>query len=164
MSNGQIAKRWIEDNAVGNTKYRGENNTSLRWRNAADSGDINVILVNASNVPVFQTLTQHPFVPLANDDIANKAYVDAAITPVPTEERESFTLNGADITNGYIDLANEAIPESVYVAIEGAGSVLEGTDYTLSVEAGPITRITWSIALAAILIVGDKVQVQYRYL
>jgi hypothetical protein len=54
----QIVKKFIGDNQVGALKARLENGSYLRGRNAADSADINVIKVNASNVLELASLPQ----------------------------------------------------------------------------------------------------------
>lgn len=45
----QVLKKWLADDAVGAAKMKLENNTYLRARNAADSADVNILKVNASN-------------------------------------------------------------------------------------------------------------------
>lgn len=49
----QLQKKWIADDAVGAAKIKLENNTYLRARNAANSADVNVVKVNASNAIEF---------------------------------------------------------------------------------------------------------------
>lgn len=78
----QIVTKFIQDNAVNDLKMRLRNNQPLRARNAADSGDISIIKVNASDVPEFSVQAQSPFTPAANDDIVNKLYVDSALSSV----------------------------------------------------------------------------------
>jgi hypothetical protein len=67
----------IAANAVGAGKMRLENNTALRARNAANDGDVNILKVNASDIPEF---SQFPITPSAAPDadyeVSNKKYVD----------------------------------------------------------------------------------------
>jgi hypothetical protein len=81
-------------------------------------------------------------------------------------QKEVFTLNGTDITNGYVDLANVAITNSIDFVVKGGGIQIEGAgeDYTVSYTggAGGNTRITWVNSLAAVLIAGDVVVVKYQ--
>lgn len=52
----QIITKFITDNAVTGAKIRLANAEMFRGRNAAGTADINILMVNASNVPEFQTL------------------------------------------------------------------------------------------------------------
>lgn len=45
----QIVKKFVQDNAIGSAKIRLENNQPLKARNAADSANIDVLKVNASD-------------------------------------------------------------------------------------------------------------------
>jgi hypothetical protein len=83
--------------------------------------------------------------------------------------KESFTLNGTDITNQYIDLAQIAADSSVKVSVSGVVQS-ETDDFTLNYTggAGGKTRLTFAGDLAtggaAELIAGDIVKVVYEYL
>lgn len=85
-----------------------------------------------------------------------------AVVPVATEEE--ITLNSTDITNQYVDLANEALAPSVKVYFSG---ILQrkGVDYTLSVVS-TVTRITFAGDLATAgnieLVNGDLLLVSYE--
>lgn len=80
-------------------------------------------------------------------------------------EKENFVLNSTDITNGYIDLANEAIVKSVRFYV-GRLAGFEGEDYELSVVGG-VTRITFIGSFASggseAMAEGDKVKVAYSH-
>jgi len=83
----------------------------------------------------------------------------ASLPSIP--ERETFTLTAPDIANGYLDLANIAEHNTVIVNLEGASLLLEGAteDYTLTDAL--VTRVTFDPAVVALLVVGQKVQIQY---
>lgn len=66
--------------AVTDAKIRLSNNAYMRARNAADSADINIIKVNASDVIEFASFPQKSGTPSNNDDLANKGYVDTAVS------------------------------------------------------------------------------------
>lgn len=84
-----------------------------------------------------------------------KAYVAANATRV---ELETFTLSSGDISNGYIDLAEEAT--IVFeVTPKGFPPQHPVDDYTLSVVSGK-TRITFAGDMLS-LEAGDKVKVAY---
>lgn len=95
---------------------------------------------------------------------SNMIPVGAGGIGLPTKER--ITLAGGDITNGFIDLANEATVDSVLLSISGVvQDEAAGVDYTTSVVAGPVTRITFETNLAtggaSALIAGDLLNIQY---
>lgn len=80
-------------------------------------------------------------------------------------EKENFVLSAADISNGYIDLTNEAITKSVrFYAGRLAG--FEGEDYSVSVVGG-VTRVTFIGSFASggaeAMSEGDKIKVAYSY-
>lgn len=83
--------------------------------------------------------------------------------------KETFTLNGTDITNQYVDLAEIAHESSILLAVSGIVQV-EGVDYTLNYTggAGGNTRITFAGELAtggaAELVSGDVLRVSYQHL
>jgi len=88
------------------------------------------------------------------------------INSVPaTNDKVEYTLSGTDITNGYIDLTQVALTDSITFIYYGSGLVSrEGTDYTVSYTGGVSskTRITFS-GHSPILAIGDVVMVQYQY-
>ena len=77
--------------------------------------------------------------------------------------KENITLNGTDITNQYVDLAQLTLSDSVLLVVDGVVQI-EGSDYTLS---GSPTRVTFAGDLAtggaAELIAGDVLNFQYQY-
>jgi len=87
---------------------------------------------------------------------------NATLTPT----KEVLVLTGTSITNGYVDLTNEAVSGSLVVGVVGGPLQVEGSsyDYTLTVESGK-TRITFQNDLAsggdAALIAGDVLSVNY---
>lgn len=126
-----------------------------------------------------------PAVPTADSHLVNKKWVSDQIdTEASTREsadnalsarvdaleaisfeKENFVLSSTDISNGYIDLSNEAIVKSVRFYV-GRLAGFEGEDYELSVVGG-ITRITFIGSFASggseEMSVGDKIKVAYSY-
>jgi hypothetical protein len=84
----------------------------------------------------------------------------------PTWNKVKFDLTATDITNGYIDLAHEAIANSI-VAFVDRLAIHQAEDFTLSVVGG-VTRITFAGDLIApgvsSLAADDNIYVQYQYL
>jgi hypothetical protein len=80
-------------------------------------------------------------------------------------EKENFVLTSNDVSNGYIDLSNEAIAKSIRFYV-GRLAGFEGEDYSVSVVGG-VTRITFIGSFASgeseEMTDGDKVKVAYHY-
>ena len=77
--------------------------------------------------------------------------------------KETITLDGTDISNGYIDLAESVISESISVQPNGGPLQRPTTDYTLSTVGG-VTRVTFAGDLVSELIATDVLYISYRYL
>lgn len=94
---------------------------------------------------------------------ALKSYVSGQVSAIvmPVGKKERFVLVAQDITNGYVDCAFTAMADTMIVS---TGGVIHnegvGEDYTLSVVSGK-TRITFEPDLAAMLVAGDDIYVQY---
>lgn len=167
---------------TGNTQNVRSGHTIIRTGNSSanDSGDILLntgsatgtrgrVRFNGSEVSVEAPLNMNGQLatngqdPVNPQDLATKNYVDNAISSSTQFGKETFTLSVGDITNKYVDLAHEAIPQSVLVMVKGAGVSFEGDDWTQSV-VGLVTRISWNgTELDGVLAVGDKLQIQYGY-
>lgn len=82
-----------------------------------------------------------------------------------SQGREVLTLNGTDISNGFVDLAQPALASSIQVTPVGGLEQEPGIDFTeaLTGGAGGNTRITFAGDLAAELIAGDKLIIYYEY-
>ena len=90
---------------------------------------------------------------------ASKAYVASQIATVSQSfDEEVITLSAGDITNGYVDLSNSPIADSLHVIPVGGLTQEVGTDYTLSGA-----RVTFAGDLATILESGDKLICKYAY-
>lgn len=71
----QIKLRVIEDNAVNDAKIKLRTNQYLRSRNNADSVDLQILKSNTSDFAEFGIKPQSAFVPSANNDLTNVAWV-----------------------------------------------------------------------------------------
>lgn len=79
----QITKRGIESNAVDGAKIRLSNNESLRARNAANSADVNIVKVNASDEVEFLNLPKY-----SGSNLATESYVTGELANyIPTSEK-----------------------------------------------------------------------------
>lgn len=93
----------------------------------------------------------------------NAVYDAIEALPAPlTNGFESFTLNGTDISNGYVELSQIANANSVHLVVDGGPGMIQGVDYTLSTPVTN-TRITFAGDLATELASGDVISVYYEY-
>ncbi len=123
----QITTRFIADNAVVGSKIRLNNLEALRGRNAANTTDISIISVNASDNPEFQTL------PWVNSSL-----------PIPTSPKQLATLEY--ITNyvvGKQQAKNAAQVMSVTnIALTGAAPlIIDGVTMANAPAGSPNMRI-----------------------
>lgn len=83
-----------------------------------------------------------------------------------TAAQESFTLDGTDISNQYVDLTNIANAGSVILTPDGGPMQIEGVDYILSTP-GAFTRVTFAGDLAsggdAALVATDVIYIKYTH-
>lgn len=90
------------------------------------------------------------------------------IPTAATPAKENITLDGTDITNQYVDLAEPIQASSLDLFVNGVHQV-EGTDYTISLTggAGGVTRLSFAGSLAtagaAALIATDVLNIKYWY-
>lgn len=84
----------------------------------------------------------------------------------PTWARVKFDLSAADISNGYVNLAHEAIGESIHAFVDRL-AIHQGEDFTISVVGG-VTRITFAGDLVSPgqsqLDASDNIYVRYQHL
>lgn len=77
---------------------------------------------------------------------------------------ETFVLTADNISNGFIDLSYESLPESLFFYGKGYPKFMEGADYDYVVsldDANGFRRITFQNDLLA-LILGDVLQARYQ--
>ena len=103
------------------------------------------------------------------EDTANKftaTTVEAALLELYNKTanygREVLTLTGTDITNGYKDLAQLAVANSLQVTPKGGLLQEPGVDFTES-NVSSKTRITFAGDLLTLLASGDKLICYYAY-
>jgi hypothetical protein len=102
------------------------------------------------------------------------AWVNLPTAATLTVTEEIITLDGTDITNQYVDLAEAAsgsspTVNSISLDVVGGLQQLKGVDYTVSLTggAGGVTRITFAgdlaTAGAAELVAADILMIRYSY-
>ena len=166
-----LTKAKIADNAVGASIVRLENNFALRSRNAANDADVNLFKLNGSDIMEFSFFPITPSsAPDADYEVANKKYVDDEIGGIPAAKtwlHEVITLDGDDITAGYVDSTQDCIIASSMIFVGGLkGTIID--DDTLSSEGSKL-RITfvaatgWGVGSGQALEAGDKVDLTCQY-
>ena len=105
-------------------------------------------LLTTDNITVDTTSLTFVEVPTANPQVQFKT--------------EKFTLAALDISNGYVDLANEAEAQSILVYPVDGPVQETGVDYTTSVVS-LVTRVTFAGDLASTLADGDTLVVKYAH-
>jgi hypothetical protein len=160
----QIPTKFLGNNQVTDLKERLRNNQPLRARNAADSGDVNIAKVDASNIVQLLSQTQIATSESSANDLARKTYVDTSLTGLTRYwNKEVLTLSSGDITNQYKDLGFLIESNSLRASVNGTPGY-QSNDYTLSTVGG-VTRITfagdWATGGNTALIAGDKIHTQY---
>lgn len=84
----------------------------------------------------------------------------------PTWGRQKFDLTATDISNGYVDLSEEAIAESIHAFVDRL-AIHQAEDFTVSV-VGSVTRITFAGDLVSPgqsqIDATDNIYVRYQYL
>jgi hypothetical protein len=121
----QIKKKFIGANQVDETKIRLSNDSPLKARNAADSADVNIVKVNASDKVEMSSFFETPVAaPTTDYQVANKKYVDDSVsgaTPTAADVSYDPTASGLTATNvqdaideveGRVDSAESAITDA----------------------------------------------------
>ena len=140
----QIQKKNILNNAVGAAKIRLENNTYLRARNAADSADINVFRVNASNVIEFASIPQASGTPSANNDLATVLYVKniAAGLRDPKDACRAASTANVNIASAPATLDGVTLASGDRILLKNQTTASENGIYIFNGTGNALTRST----------------------
>lgn len=102
--------------------------------------------------------------PTAPQDLATKAYVDAQIASGTDFHKEVITLTPSEILAQAVDLAFEALPQSVVIGVGQRVNLYEGLDYSLSIVGG-VTQVAFigpsATGGAEALVATDVLYIQY---
>lgn len=148
----QIQKKFIAANAIDETKTRLSNNANLRARNAANSADINIVKVNASDRIEFASVPQSTSDAVTGNDLVRfsqitglvdglfpKAAVVAATTTAGTLSSsfaDGSTIDGVTLATGdRILIKDQASPaeNGIYV-VNASGAPTRAADYDTAAE------------------------------
>lgn len=148
----QVIKKFIADDAIADEKIRLDNNANLKARNAADSGNVNILKVNASDVIEFASVPQVTADPVANNDLARKSYVDTVVgsaapsvakRAVDVVSTSNLTLSGEQTIDGVLTsssrilVAGQTTTSDNGIYVTGAGAWTRSTDADTSAEVIP---------------------------
>ena len=75
----KLQKKWLADDAVDGSKVKLNNDEALRARDNTNTADIDMFKLNTSDDVEFIAKPQYGSDPIADNDLARKAYVDAQI-------------------------------------------------------------------------------------
>lgn len=147
----QVKTKFVENDAITDLKERLSNNGPLRARNAANSADVNLLKLDASNVAQLLVQFQSAFTPSNANDVANKSYVDSAVSAsvqvakqgVAVVSQSNLTLSGEQTIDGVLTSASRilvagqttAANNGIYVTASGAWA--RSTDADSSAEVMP---------------------------
>ena len=168
----QIQKKFIAANAIDGSKIRLSNNENLKARNAADSGDINILKVNASDRIEFASVPQSTSDASASNDLVRysqiqgmldgmkpKTAVRAATTAagtLATSFENGDSIDGVTLATGdRILIKDQAAPEEngIYV-VQASGAPSRASDYNaISEIPGSYTVAQEGTANAGVLFV-----------
>jgi hypothetical protein len=143
----------VKADGVNDTHIRLQNNAYLTARNAANDGDVDVIKVNSSDVPVIPdgTETATNAAPTSDNDVANKKYVDDQITANPG----GMTLLSSNTGSGVTNTGNLSVSTGnryyVTLEIDNATNIASNLNFRFN-SNGTASAYTWgaeSIAVGA---------------
>lgn len=103
----QIQKKFIADDAVDGSKIRLDNAQELRARNAADSADVNILEVDASDRIVFASVPQSPSDALVGNDLVRYSQLATLVEGIKPKQAVVVA------STGNIDLSVAADPSPI---------------------------------------------------
>lgn len=155
----QLDGKWIKDNTVEDNHVRLRNDQCLRGRNVGDSGDVQILKVNASDTVEFCTQPQFNGTPTVNNDLVNRGYVLDVLAGLRDPKDACFVASTTNIdlaTGGNIvvdglaaftgarvlvkDQTNQA-ENGIYIASAGAWTRSTDADTVAELSGGASTLI-----------------------
>jgi len=100
-------KKWLASDAVDDTNLKLRNNNYLLARNAVNSGDVNIVKVNASDVIEFASVPQVTSDPSANNDLVRKSWADTQLSAKQSTSAKNVAGGYAGLDGGGKILASQ---------------------------------------------------------
>lgn len=136
----KTATKWIQDNAINGAKFRLDNDSYIRARNAANTADINMLKLNSSDKPEFGV--QPVF---GGSNLATESYVMDVIAGIRDPKdavrvasvanvniaSPGAAIDGITLANGNrVLLKNQTAPEEngIYIFNGAASAMTRATD------------------------------------
>lgn len=137
----QIQKKFIAANAVDETKIRLSNDAFLRARNAANSADISILKVNASDRVLFSSIPQVASDPSAANDLVRKSYIDAVLQGLkPKEACVVATVANVNLSSAPAAIDGVTLTAGDRVLVKDQTLPEENGIYDFAAAASPMTR------------------------
>ncbi len=121
-------------------------NVNISTGTASGTGSRGIISLDATYVDCNAMNLKDIADPVDPQDAATKAYVDQQIAAGTDFHKEQITLDATDISNQYVDLEFECIPQSVMIGVGQRVNLYEGSDFTVVADGGTggVARITFA--------------------
>lgn len=156
----QLDGKWVKSNTLNGDHVRLLNAQCLRSRNNAGDGDIEILQVNSADAVEFCAQPKYATAPTANDDLANKSYVDDVVYGLrdPKDACVCATTANIDLTTGgflvidgitttvgmrvLVKNQTDPVENGMYEADSGAWARLPDADTAIELNEGASTLIT----------------------
>jgi hypothetical protein len=140
----RLQTKWISDNAISALKIRLANDNFLRARNAADTADINLLKVNASNMAEFGAEPIYSGVPTMGTSLVNKQFVMDVIAGVrdPKDAVRAATTADLDLAEFPGTLDGVVLSVGNRVLVKNQDEASENGIYVFNGANLPVTRAT----------------------
>lgn len=134
----QLQGKWIANDTVNQDKIRLDNDQALKARNNADSADISIVKVNAADEVEFLNQPKFAGAPVANEDLANKAYildVMAGLRDPKDAVKVASTANVDIATGGLLNVDGVVLAANDRVLLKNQTDDTENGIYVVAVGA-----------------------------
>ncbi len=138
----QLKTKFIEDNAISGAKFRLANNQNLRARNAAGSGDVDIVKLNASDRIEFASMPQHSGTPAAGADIINLSFLQSYIDGVrdPKQACRAASVADVNIASAPAAIGGVTLASGDRVLLKDQSAGAENGIYVFNGAASAMTR------------------------
>jgi len=129
----KLKTKWIEDNAVTEAKILLANNGALKGRNAADTGNVNILKVSGDDTIQMASFFRTPNAKPQNGlDVVNVDYVTSAIASIDLDSLSNVTISSSASNGDFLKLSGEQWINAPINISGGATTLNQLNDVTLS--------------------------------